>query len=488
MATFWIEERVAVALQALSEAPSYREGVAEVERRLGPRATPAAMERAFKRQGLSTPGSYVGTTANQDVQAPTIEQLARWMQAAAEQLDVEPRRLSRKEVCDNTPAQPAHFSAYGGFPKVRRDLFGDDDGSRADPAQKRAIDARRRYVAKLERQVGDVEFFGREVRKGLVEAFDREPVLRASAAPRPRKPEAGERALVAVVSDTHFGHDVDAREVPGNAVDWTVLSRRFAAYCEEVAGWKLRYRDETRLQVVLAGDIVAGRIHVDDSGIRQIVDQVHGASSILISGLDYLAEHFGAVDVFCVPGNHGRLTKERAFSQRWNNYSSLVFDAIGAAFRREGRVSIEAPLSGDGTFSLPGGELAYVAHGDVEPLIPNPGSSVDVKKLETAFTRLMISEEFPQTPRVWIAGHHHRPFFCDFGPAALVVNGCLNGADGFARNGAGFRRSTSRQVLFEAVEGHPLGDSRIIRLDEADGDEDLDKIVPPPALEIGRLP
>ncbi len=238
--------------------------------------------------------------------------------------------------------------------------------------------------------------------------------------------------------------------------------------------------------MVLNGDILAGRIHLDDVGLCLLTEQIHGATSILVSFLDYLSHSFPAVDVLCLPGNHDRVRRERQVAQRWDSHAHSVFLALAQAFRGTGNVRFTIPRAGDGIVDLPGGkELAYYTHGDVAPTIKNVGRSLDLSPIEAAANRLNASREYAKPIRVLGWGHWHAGCVFPAGIATAVVNGCVIGPDAYARNGVGVRGNESepKQLMFESVSGYAFGDSRWVHLRPADDDERYDRIIPTPSLD-----
>lgn len=342
------------------------------------------------------------------------------------------------------------------------------------------------YLRGLEKLAGQRDYLAKRLELALGRAFAAHPV-RLSQCVLPSRTTPGRRLQTLMVSDVHFGLDVDPREVPGGGYNWRIAARRMARLAAEVAAWKDRHRDETDLHVVICGDLLAGRIHLDDSGIRPLTEQIHGATLILVSFFDYLAKHFQRITVSCLPGNHDRVTRERQVANRWDSHAHAVYLAIAQAFRNNRSVRFEIPLTGDCTVPLPGGKaLAYYTHGDVKPTVANVGRSLDLKPMIASLNRINSSGEFSKPVRILGCGHWHSPFVAPAGTGTIIVNGCAIGPDAFARNGCGIfgDENTPMQIVFESVPDYEFGDSRFIRLREADNDSSYDKIIQTPSLDV----
>jgi hypothetical protein len=346
--------------------------------------------------------------------------------------------------------------------------------------------AETRYVRGLERKTGQLEYLAQRLEASISSAFERCPIKLGDGKIKARA-RPGRRMITAMVSDAHFGLNVDRREVPGGEYNWQIASRRMARLGTEIAAWKPQYREDTDLELVFNGDILAGLIHLDDGGIRKITEQIHGASWILIGFIDYLKQHFARVNVEMLPGNHDRITRERQISQRWDSHAHAVYLAVANAFRTENRIKFNVPLTGDATVELPGGQsLALYSHGDVRPTVANVGKSLDIKPMVAALNRINASGEYPKPVRVFGVGHWHVPFTMNSGNCTILVNGSAIGPDAFARNGCGVvgREGQPMQAMFESVPGYEFGDCRFIHLREADNDPAYDKIITTPSLDV----
>lgn len=410
----------------------------------------------------------------------------------ADELGLDPRLMKRKEFLPSTDITKHDIEKYGGYAKLKQDAaHAGGVEPYKDMPESRGIELRNSYVRGLERKVATADYLSQKILDGFQELIEANPIQVPKANVQLKKTKHKHRTLTLLWSDLHFGVDVDPREVLKSRFNWEIASRRMAKLVEQAVLWKPEHREETVLQIVLNGDILHGVVHLSEANIKEIQEQVYGASAILTHAIGYLSQHFGRIDVLCLPGNHDRVTyrtNDRAIAQRWNSHSHSVFLALKCWFRETKHVNFDIPMSGMGTYNLPGGDLVVATHGDTEPSTSNVGKSFNVSKTTEALLKMNASDVFDRRISVVLFGHWHQPsqFMLPDG-TICVVNGSLIGSDSFAQNGIGYFNSMPAQVMFESVPGHAVGDFRIIQLRDADDDEKMDKIIHIPGISDGGL-
>lgn len=411
----------------------------------------------------------------------------------AKDLNISPRSQSftRAKFLNETEVTKHDLETYSGFTRLKKDAADEAGISPIEHlAEARGVQLRRNYVRKLERKLGETEYFADKLDNLISTVFEENPIELSPGKVKFDKKKTKKRKLTLLLSDLHFGVDVDSREVYNNEFNWNIAARRLAKMCHQAAEFKRQYREETELQVVLNGDIIHGVIHLNEANIKPITEQIYGATSILIKALDYLRNHFSKVSVLCLPGNHDRTVyrgKERQVSQRWDTHSHSVYLGLKAAFRGDKGISFDIPMTGMGTYTTPGDYLIFATHGDVEPGVGNVGKSFNVKKTTESLLKMHAGAPFNKKIDVALFGHWHQPSVWMLQDGTIcVVNGCLIGSDPYAQNGVGFFNTMPAQIMFESVDGYPFGGSRIIQLKDADTEKQYDKIIKPPGL-IGGL-
>ena len=411
----------------------------------------------------------------------------------SEELGVDPRLLKRKKFLPETDVTKHDLEHYNGFSKLRSDAAHAAGISPSkDTVASRGVDLRNSYVRGLERKVATSDYLAEKILDGFQEIFANNPIdIPKAGNVSLAKTSYTKRMLTLLWSDLHFGVDVDPREVLSSQFNWKIASRRMAKLVKQAAAWKPEHRKETKLQIVLNGDILHGIIHLSEANIREIQEQIWGATAILAKAIGFLSQHYASISVLCLPGNHDRVSYrsgDRAVAQRWNSHSHSVYLALKCWFRDTKHVTFDVPMSGMGTYDAPGGHTIFATHGDTEPSTSNVGKSFNVSKTTEALLKLNAGNVFDRKPSVVLFGHWHQPsqFMLPDG-TVCVVNGSLIGSDSYAQNAIGFFNTMPAQVMFESVSDFPVGDFRIIQLRDADYDESLDEIINIPGIEHGGL-
>lgn len=292
-----------------------------------------------------------------------------------------------------------------------------------------------------------------------------------------------ERILNVILSDTHYGSNLDPREV-GHSYGPVEEARRTAAICKQVAEYKQHYRGSTELYIHLLGDVIQGQLYDARDGLP-LAEQVASAMRILTQAVRFLAVQFPrGVTVFCTPGNHGRNTsrhKQRAVLQKHDAIETMVYVGIKGAVDNLPNVKViigYEPKYDFGAFD----KLGFATHGDSVINVGYPGRSIDVggiKKQANDINNARASKS-KKPYGLFIFGHVHVGSLTHLpGGVIVITNGCLIPPDSFA-NSIGIFDTACGQWMWESVPGHMVGDSRFIGVgEENDVDSSLDSIIKP---------
>jgi hypothetical protein len=152
-----------------------------------------------------------------------------------------------------------------------------------------------------------------------------------------RKPREFKSTIVAHISDTHIGVNIDEKVMDGfNRFNPEVAARRFALLFREIGEYKKHRRKTQDLVLVLNGDIIAGVIH-DQEHVQLAATQLSQARRILIQGISYLASKFSNIRVICTTGNHDRYihksNKGRQSSAKWDSFGTNIYTSLRDAFK-----------------------------------------------------------------------------------------------------------------------------------------------------------
>jgi predicted phosphodiesterase len=287
------------------------------------------------------------------------------------------------------------------------------------------------------------------------------------------------RELVVCLGDWHLGADLVVEETGAVNFGTKEEARRVAKIVQQVCTYKPEYRNETTLHVVLLGDFIHGCLHdLRDGAV--MAEQKSRAIHLLIQALAHFAHAFRKVVVEAVTGNHGR-DKQRhakpATSGKWDSHEMTIYSAVKAACFGLQNVEWHLPRSAFAVFTI-FGKRYFVTHGNDVFKAGNPGQSINVAALESQANRLNATLRDRDEYAVVIVGHAHQAVQVLLNNGVtVIVNGPFTPVDSYAVS-IGLFESVCSQQIFEAVPGHPVGDSRRITLDKSvDEDASLDGII-----------
>jgi hypothetical protein len=293
----------------------------------------------------------------------------------------------------------------------------------------------------------------------------------------PKKPS--NRTIVAHISDTHFGADIDSEEMGGlNGYTNVEEARRLAFFVKEVASYKIDHRKDTDLVIALNADIIQGMIHNIDT-TTPLTSQFSRALHLLSQGISYLANEYSSVKVICTTGNHGRAMhrpdKGRPTKNRWDGYSTMLNIALEYALKPFKNVSFDIPTT-PYWYGKIRGHNYFIVHSDAVLSTGSIGKNVSVDSIKNKVNDLISGIG---SIDVVLAGHTHIPLATILNNGTtLLCNGNLSGVDEFCLS-IGIVTNHPSQQLFEVTDKYCVGDLRNVMVLEADKDKSLDKIIAP---------
>jgi predicted phosphodiesterase len=304
---------------------------------------------------------------------------------------------------------------------------------------------------------------------------------RMSPVPTPKKKKEVKRFINLVISDTHFGSDVKKEETGVANYGVKEESRRLAKVVQETIAYKKEHREHTALNLLLIGDLTNGTLHDPRDG-APLAEQVCRAIHLLTQAVMRLASEFQEINVYCESGNHGRRKERhhnRATNQKWDSYETIIYYSIKQAVANQKNVKVHITKKPYDHYEVFGKKIMYT-HGDNVINPGYPGKDIKIGSLETQLNKINASLKDTEEYSVAIVGHVHT-----FSQTLLsngvymITNGALIPPDDFAVS-IGILESPCGQLLFESVEGYPVGDTRFIRVGiTEDNDASLDKIIKP---------
>lgn len=291
-----------------------------------------------------------------------------------------------------------------------------------------------------------------------------------------------DRILNLIISDTHYGSDLDPKET-GSKYGPVEEARRTAKIIEEVVNYKLDHRENTELYVHLLGDLIDGNLHDPRSG-APLAQQCARAANILTQAIRYLSANFKKVTVFTAVGNHDRIKSrhmDRAVNEKHDSLANIIYFAIKLACEQIKNVEVNIGYEPKYEFKLFDG-MGFATHGDSVLNAGYPAKSINTQGLKKQINEInnarIVSRKKPFS--VFMVGHVHIGSMTHLsGGATMITNGCLIPPDPFAIS-IGITHTTNGMWMFESVPGHVIGDSRFITVDEkTDKNTSLDAIIRP---------
>ncbi len=161
---------------------------------------------------------------------------------------------------------------------------------------------------------------------------------------KPCKDMDGEATAFAIASDWHVEETVDRKTVNGlNHFTLDIAQKRITKFFQNVIRLTDIQRSGTkidRLVLHLGGDLMTGYIHeeLQESNGLSPTETVLWLQDQIVSGVEFLAPHFGEILIPCNYGNHGRTTrKPRHATGAKNSYEWMLYHVLAKAL--EGKAS-----------------------------------------------------------------------------------------------------------------------------------------------------
>lgn len=369
----------------------------------------------------------------------------------------------------------------GGWSRIKSLNFPDQE---KDLASIHKVKKESSYRSKLENAVGA---------KLEIEELVKDVISKLNVKISPQKKLKPQKSkdlvhVVAMLNDLHYGLRVDADENGGlNSYDFQEAGRRTALFVKEIADYKPHKRDQVqKLHLILNGDIIEGILR-DGIGNEQhlLVHQINGALHILTHAIEYLAKDFREIELHCIAGNHDRMVHKNAgkrpTSEIFDSYSNIIFYALSNLFKSNKNITFTVPKTPYGFINLPAGRLMYL-HGDGlwNKQLGNPGKSLNVSSVNAAIREFNSGEvaKGNEPVKMVLVGHtHNYAHWISPDGIEICVAPSLCGPNGFAHM-LNINNNLVAQIVFESTSQFMFGDSRLVRLNTADKNHKLDKIIP----------
>ncbi len=242
-----------------------------------------------------------------------------------------------------------------------------------------------------------------------------------------------------MLSDIHFGENVNPHLVNGvNAYNTRIAKRRLKKTCEKYIQLMLYHfgerKDYPGTILLLAGDLISGEIHEEltATGQGSALEQMFAIQGQLKTFIGELAEAFGRVHVYSVPGNHGRITRKPQ-SKRYaaTNLDYWAGMHLANDFAGEDRVTFNVSASPDLPFSVAGHPF-HLTHGD-EAKGGTGMTGAITPVLRLAHKKLVSAHSTGyQSNQTLCIGHFHQTQFLGGESGPVIMNGSMVGYSEYA--------------------------------------------------------
>lgn len=244
---------------------------------------------------------------------------------------------------------------------------------------------------------------------------------------------------VLLVSDVHYGENVNPREVPdGNCYSPRVSDERWDRLINNTilktrTKSKLKCKKSKGIVVCFLGDDISGDIHdeLKETNFQTPIDACMSVAQQKIKMLKAFEQEFGKVWAISVMGNHGRTNKKpQSKGVGEHNYDTLITAIVQKQLEDNKNITFYTPKSGEAYFELNGYNF-LATHGD---RIGSRGGQGFIGCSATIArgqhkTRQAYSQI--KKPIDWLLiGHFHTPILLEH----TIANGTLVGYSQYARD------------------------------------------------------
>jgi hypothetical protein len=227
---------------------------------------------------------------------------------------------------------------------------------------------------------------------------------------------SGERELILHLTDAHCGKK-------SASYSTEIMKKRLSTVYSELCkvAYELRSNDMkiNRLVVLLGGDLVDGDtlypgqpFFIDSAVYKQIAEMSAELTKFFI-GLAGL-RLFGSIEIFHVPGNHGRVSKHTHTKNNWDLFMYML---------------LQSNLSNTNIIMHPGENWYVVVPTMHEPILLTHGDGINMYQNIPLYGMIQAamrwSGSIPEKFKYVMIGHFHVPMDMQWNNLHLFVNGCF---------------------------------------------------------------
>ena len=325
----------------------------------------------------------------------------------------------------------------------------------AEQKRRDELAAVKRENVALKRQINDSEDF-RQALFGLAGQPVNPPRWTLSS-----RNSNGPGVPVLFTSDFQWGETVNRPEVDGlNEYSIAIAQRRYKRLIETAIHLSFDHTVKPKYPGIVylrGGDAINGEIH-EEFLVNNELTSIPALTDLCeteCAGIEALLSKFDRVQVYSVPGNHGRTTRKPwSAGYAAMNYETLLAHMIEREFKNERRVRFVTPKSGDVYFTVRG-TRSLLTHGDRIGSRGGQGFVGPVATIQRGHYK--VRDQYAQSGLpvdCVLTGHFHTYFVWDHG----IANGSLVGPNSFSKNVLRARPEPASQTFFHVHERFGITD------------------------------
>lgn len=410
----------------------------------------------------------------------SLKEMGDLIQRVASNLKQDPKILSWNDFHSLVKEDPdldlknvvSSVGSLGGWKNVKTVCFGEEVSKTGLLVRRQASKIRKDTKSTVEKSI-----VNDSIKKHIFDVFGNG---KYSLSKLPKKASELERHQHLIISDTHFGSNLDP-DTGIKAYGAAHESRSMARIVSGVLDFKTGYRKNTKLFLNIMGDIIQGKIH-DPLSSDRISMQVCRAIYVLGKSISILASEFPEIEINVCTGNHDRdpnVHADRATTDKYDSYATIIYYSLKQQLSNLPNIKFnitKAPYFTYTSFN----EHYWGTHGDNQIKVPNPSGAINISSLENEINKINARKNSPKYS-VFMVGHIHTAMKISLkNGSTLITNPPLIPTDQYALSLNIDPDSPTGQQLFESVEGYPCGDLRTLWVTDDDRqNQSLDRIIPP---------
>lgn len=233
---------------------------------------------------------------------------------------------------------------------------------------------------------------------------------------------------ILMLADFHFGENVAHDQIYGlntcTNYEKTIYNRLQLLYTKIL---NLIYeKPKKKLDIFILGDMVCGTIHDELVSEISVVDQVLFLTDILFDFIVKLKKKFEFIDISCVFGNHGRMSRKPSYKNRHNNFDYILYKMLELKLSNVENINIDVPRDSFIIKNI-GSKNFFVTHGD---LIKSSGLN-SIEDFDKKFSQIIMNK-YNKMIHYFCFGHFHTANIFDKIGGKIISAGSLKGTDEYS--------------------------------------------------------